>query len=221
MYRIMLVDDEENILNSLNRALRKQRDWEIETYDKPTEALKRARTTSFDLFLSDFRMPDMNGVQFLTEIRELQPESMRLILSGYTDLEALVGAINQAEIYRFITKPWQDLEVIATIGQALQFRDILVENRRLADQVMNSIDQRLSLVRLEYCCQQLLQIMTQPGESTPGQITLNQLQLNRQHFTHARCLGRPAGLPALAPFVDSQLQLRHRHFIVGLIDYAW
>lgn len=135
MYKIMLVDDEENILKSLNRILRNNTEWEIETYIKPEDALKRATTTNFDLFLSDFRMPEMDGVKFLTEVKNLQPESMRLILSGYTDLEALMGAINEAQIYRFITKPWQDYELVSTIKQALQFRDMQVENRRLADQV--------------------------------------------------------------------------------------
>lgn len=135
MHTIMLVDDEENILKALKRVLGRQDNLAIETYMRPSEALKRARTTSFDLFLSDYRMPEMDGVEFLTEIKDLQPESMRMILSGHTDLTALMGAINQAEIYRFIPKPWQDYELIATIMQALQYRDILLENRLLADQV--------------------------------------------------------------------------------------
>ncbi len=135
MYRIMLVDDEENILKSIRRVLGKHGEWEIETFVKSQEALKRARTTNFDLFLSDFRMPELDGVKFLTEIKNLQPESMRLIISGFTDLDALMGAINEAEIYRFITKPWQDYELISTVKQALHYRDMQVENRRLADQV--------------------------------------------------------------------------------------
>ena len=135
MYQIMLVDDEENILKALKRVLNKNSEFEVETFVKPEDALIRARTKKFDLFLSDFRMPVMDGVKFLTEMKILQPESMRLILSGYTDLDALMGAINEAEIFRFITKPWQDYELVSTLKQALQFKDILVENQRLADQV--------------------------------------------------------------------------------------
>ena len=60
---------------------------------------------------------------------------MRLILSGYTDLEALMGAINEAEIYRFVCKPWQDYDLLITLRQALEHRDVLVENRRLADEL--------------------------------------------------------------------------------------
>ena len=131
----MIVDDEENILNSLRRMFTKNKQWEIEYYSDPKKALNRARTMNFDLFLSDYRMPEVDGIQFLTEVRQIQPEAMRLILSGYTDLEALLGAINKAEIYRFINKPWQDYELTSTIEQALKHREILVENRRLADQV--------------------------------------------------------------------------------------
>ncbi len=131
----MIVDDEKNILHALMRALGRPFDWEIETYHAPEDALKRARAPPFDLFLSDYRMPGMDGVQLLTEIKALQPEAMRLILSGHTDLKALMNAINEAEIYRFITKPWEDYDIIITLQQALIHRDILTENRRLADQV--------------------------------------------------------------------------------------
>ena len=102
MYRILIVDDEPNILSSLTRVLGKVDDWEIETYDSAAEALKRAQTTSFELIISDYKMPEMDGVTFLHEIRKVQPEAMRLILSGFTDLEALLGAINEAEIFRYI-----------------------------------------------------------------------------------------------------------------------
>lgn len=135
MYRIMIVDDEPNILSSLTRALRQESDWEVETYEVPDEALKRIQTANFELVISDYRMPDMSGVEFLSEVRKIQPEAMRLILSGFTDLDALLGAINKAEIYRFICKPWDNFDLISTLKNALAHREALVENRRLADQV--------------------------------------------------------------------------------------
>ena len=135
MYRIMIVDDEPNILKSLKRALRQESDWEVETYEVVDEALKRIQTATFELVISDYRMPEMDGVEFLSEVRKIQPDAMRLILSGFTDLDALLGAINEAEIYRFICKPWDDFDLITTLKNALALREALVENRRLADEV--------------------------------------------------------------------------------------
>lgn len=135
MYRILILDDEENIINALKRCLRKITDWEIETFTSGAEALQRAEASSFDLFVSDFRMPEMNGVEFLSAVKKIQPNAARIILSGYTDLEALVGAINEAEIFRFINKPWNDYELILTLEQALKYKDMLTENLYLANQV--------------------------------------------------------------------------------------
>ena len=141
MYRILILDDEESIVNALKRCLRKVKDWDVETFTSAHEALKAAEKSSFDLFVSDYRMPEMNGVEFLTEVKKNQPNSARIILSGYTDLEALVGAINEAEIFRFINKPWNDYELILTIEQALKYKDMLTENLYLANQVREQSEQ--------------------------------------------------------------------------------
>jgi len=147
MNRIMIVDDEPNILNSLRRVLKRQEDWEIEIFDNVDDALKRAQTMTFEMVISDYRMPGMDGVEFLNAVRKVQPEAMRLILSGFTELQVLLDAINEAEIYRYICKPWDDHELIATIGRALAHREVLVQNRRLADQVreqQEELDKRKS-----------------------------------------------------------------------------
>jgi len=104
----------------------------------------------------------MDGVQFLCETKALQPEAMRLILSGHTDLKALTNAINQAEIYRFISKPWEDYDLITTLILALIHRDTLTQNRRLADQVraqQQELDKRqLALERLKNAHPTLFQV---------------------------------------------------------------
>lgn len=142
MHRIILVDDEPNVLNALRRTLgtkvtdgRDTFEISVETFDQPEAALWRARDTKFDLVMSDFRMPGMDGVSFLKSFRTLQPNAARLILSGFTDLDGLIGAINDAQIYRFISKPWQYYDLSATIAQALAFQGLLLENQRLADLV--------------------------------------------------------------------------------------
>jgi len=151
MYKLMLVDDEENILRSLKRVLALE-PYEVETYTNGTEALSRMEQFSFDLVLSDYRMPGMDGVTLLTECKRRYPDTMRLILSGYTDLEALMGAINQAQIYRFICKPWQDYDLKTAIFQAISHRVVLDENRRLAEQVRQ---QQSQLYRQKHVLEQL------------------------------------------------------------------
>ncbi|NMF86926.1 response regulator [Aromatoleum petrolei] len=143
MSRILIVDDEESILKSLRRLLSltpcmgggKVYTLQIDTFSSPADALDKSRHTAYDLVLSDYRMPGMDGVQFLKAFREIQPDAARLILSGYADLNGLIGAINEAGISRFLSKPWNDYELVAAIGQALAVRELTLENQRLADQV--------------------------------------------------------------------------------------
>jgi two-component system, probable response regulator PhcQ len=141
MTRLMLVDDEPNILNSLRRTLHAMSrevfdgDLQIETFEIPRQALERAKDCAFDLVISDYRMPVMDGVAFLEALRELQPQIARLILSGYADLGAMIGAVNRAQIFRFIAKPWDPLELELAIRQALEHRNLMIENQSLADTV--------------------------------------------------------------------------------------
>jgi two-component system probable response regulator PhcQ len=132
--RILLVDDEENILRSLRRCLAPD-GYAIEAFADPRSALARVQVAPFDLVLSDYRMPRMDGVEFLTHFKEIHPDSARLIISGQADMEGLLAAINEAEIYRFVSKPWENYDLRTTVRQALIHRNVLLENRRLADQV--------------------------------------------------------------------------------------
>lgn len=161
MYRIMLVDDEPNIFNALRRLFvspsfqdTENSKFQVETFTSPQQALLRAEDgVVFDLVISDYRMPEMNGVAFLKAFRQIQPHAERLILSGYADLEALVGAINEAQIFRFVSKPWHDYELKSAVDQALAHRDLLRDNQQLADQVRLQIGviskQEMALRRLE------------------------------------------------------------------------
>jgi DNA-binding NtrC family response regulator len=142
MYRILLVDDEVNVLSALKRVLSsiplEELDGErpvIETFASVHDALNRIETMPVDLVISDYRMPDMSGVEFLTQVIARQPAVARMILSGYADLDAVVSAINKVQIFRFINKPWHDFELKSAVVQALGTRALVVENQRLADTV--------------------------------------------------------------------------------------
>lgn len=139
--RILLVDDDPHILTSLQRLLRHGlKDasggrYTLEVFTDAASALARARECAFALAISDQRMPGMTGVEFLRALRQVQPDCGRIILSGYADLNALVAAINEAEISRFISKPWTDFDLLSAVRQVLHVRELILENQRLADQV--------------------------------------------------------------------------------------
>ncbi|MFC7420541.1 response regulator [Iodobacter arcticus] len=142
MARILLVDDEANILSSLKRTLNAKDEfdgtsaaYDIHTFTDPRAALLASETKAFDLVISDYRMPDLDGVAFLTDFRYRQPDCIRIILSGMTDLAGLVLAINEVEIYRFLSKPWNDFELRSTVAGALRFQKVCIENQKLADEL--------------------------------------------------------------------------------------
>lgn len=136
MKRLLLVDDEANILQALRRILARafRDEVRIESFDDPRAALARAGETAFDVVISDFRMPVMDGVSFLKAFRAIQPDAVRVILSATTDFDSLVTAVNEAEIHRYLIKPWVDDEVVATVRGALEKHARAVEEHRLADE---------------------------------------------------------------------------------------
>ena len=142
MTRILIVDDEVDVLKSLQRLLRRA-PWRsagkmgqlvIDCAASPHEALDKAACTAFTLVLCDYRMPGLNGVELLMELRRRQPDAARLIMSGHADLDALIGAINEAGISRFVAKPWNDDELLTAIGEVLEQRERMLENQHLADE---------------------------------------------------------------------------------------
>jgi len=150
MYRILLVDDEPNIVSALKRALStipaEKLDGdraEIEGFTSARSALNRVSSISVDLLISDYGMPGMNGIEFLSQAVESQPNVARLILSGHADLDVVVEAINKLQIFRFIGKPWHDFELKSAVIQALAQRKMAMENQRLAD-LVRAQDDRLS-----------------------------------------------------------------------------
>ncbi|MDP1681930.1 MAG: response regulator [Burkholderiales bacterium] len=136
MNRILLLDNEENVLSALRRELRGE--YEVEAHASAKDALTRSQEVMFDLVIADYHMPDMDGVQFLKQFGEIQPDAVRMILSGHMDIHGLLGAINESHVYRFVAKPWERAVLKFEIAQALNYRRILLENRRLAESYRKS-----------------------------------------------------------------------------------
>lgn len=132
MRRILLLDDEMNVLMALQRSMRaqlKHLDLETEIFTNPYEALQRVCVCDFDVAISDYHMPQMSGVAFLQALKDVAPNTVRVMLTASTEFETAMSAINEAHVFRFIPKPWQLNDLQDNIGEALALRD-----RLLADQ---------------------------------------------------------------------------------------
>jgi two-component system probable response regulator PhcQ len=136
MRRILLADDEPSVLHALQRSLRQNLridDLAIETFTNPFDALTRCCACEFDLVISDQRMPQMSGIEFLNALKDVLPNTVRMMLTASTEFETAMSAINEAQVFRFIPKPWQAGELEENIRLALALRDKLLEDQRLAD----------------------------------------------------------------------------------------
>ncbi len=114
---VLFVDDEERVLNALAFLFRDS--YEVETAPGGAQALERLRARRFHVLVSDQRMPEMLGVELLRQAKELAPGTVRLLLTGYSDLAAIVGSVNESEVFRFVSKPWQEEDLRATIAEAV------------------------------------------------------------------------------------------------------
>ncbi|MBS1158866.1 MAG: diguanylate cyclase protein [Proteobacteria bacterium] len=128
---ILLVDDEESILSSLKRLFRRD-GYRILTAAGGELGLAALAQNAVDVVISDQRMPNMTGVEFLRQVKGLYPDTVRIVLSGYTELNSITEAINEGAIFKFLTKPWDDDQLRANVQEAFLFKELADENRRLA-----------------------------------------------------------------------------------------
>lgn len=133
-YKMLLVDDEPNILRAVTRILRTS-SVELITASSAEDALTKLEHEKVALVLTDYRMPGMNGVELLRRVRNIDPDTIRMIISGHSDMETVLSAINEGEVFRFITKPWNDLDLQVSINLALAHRRLVDEKRALAEEL--------------------------------------------------------------------------------------
>lgn len=142
MRSLLILDDEIGVLTALQRLLRQcmpEDSLQIEAYTEPLEALARCREVDFDIVISDFRMPQMNGADFLKMIKGIRPCAVRMMLSGSTEFKTVVNATNQAGVFKYLTKPWDVEGIRGAIRQALDFRDQGAADQHLATNLQTQL----------------------------------------------------------------------------------
>jgi DNA-binding NtrC family response regulator len=140
---ILVVDDEEEILFSLRGLLRQE--FELHTASSGAEALDLMRRHVIHVLMTDQRMPQMTGVQLLEQARNLCPEAVRIVFTGYADIKAVIDAINQGQIFRYLTKPWDPDELISVLRQGCDEYDRLTARRMLLLDVRDYVNRAQKL----------------------------------------------------------------------------
>ncbi len=133
MHDILVVDDEVDNLDLLKRTFR--REYNVFTANSAMDALKILKTREFAVIISDQRMPEMTGVELFQKASEHYPQTIRILLTGYTDINALVDAINMGHVYRYVTKPWSREEIVMTVKRAVEHYLISKDNIKLLDEL--------------------------------------------------------------------------------------
>lgn len=133
-HSILIVDDEDSILNAFKRILADE-DYEVHVARSGSEGLSKLRSSKrpYSLIISDQRMPEMSGVQFFAQARNIFPDAVRILLTGYADSDAIIEAINKGGVHLYFTKPWHEEEILLHIKQSLSKVEIMAENKRLVD----------------------------------------------------------------------------------------
>jgi response regulator RpfG family c-di-GMP phosphodiesterase len=133
--KILFVDDEPNILLAIQRQLRKK--YELDIATSPMEGLEKIKNNGpFAVVVSDFRMPEMDGVQFLTKVREIEADTVRMMLTGFADVKVTINAVNEGKIFRFLTKPCPSETLISALNNGLQQYRLIKAEKELLEQTL-------------------------------------------------------------------------------------
>ncbi|MEM1137972.1 MAG: adenylate/guanylate cyclase domain-containing protein [Bacteroidota bacterium] len=156
-FAILYVDDEQQNLISFKAAFR--REYKIMTAVSGKEAIEILRDQDVQLIISDQRMPEMTGVEFLEKVLPVYPDAIRMILTGFSDVEAIIDAINKGKVFRYITKPWDENELRMTIENARTLYTLQLKNRSLVDELQTKVQEQEKTLKLfmKYVPEQVVQ----------------------------------------------------------------
>jgi len=176
---LLFVDDEPNILNALRRLFRPL-GYKIHTAGGGAEGLALLEQEPVDLVISDMRMPNMDGAQFLERVRQKWPDTMRILLTGYADVSSTIAAINKGEIYRYVTKPWDDNDITLLVKHALERKDLEREKLRLEELTLRQNDE---LKELNANLEAKVQERTEEVRQTMGFLEIANKKLKESFIT--------------------------------------
>jgi len=214
-HTILCVDDEQQILSSLKRLLRKE-NFDLFTATNGEDGFRIMATRDIHLVISDHRMPDMSGISFLAKIRETYPDTIRILLTGYTEIDSIKASINEGHVYKFLLKPWNDDNLKQEIRKGLEQYDLIQSNHSLHLMVAAK---NKELEQINKDLENIIKHRTR------------ELELQNQALELTRVLFRGLPVPAMGVSCDQtiilinrqaeKLNIDGRMFIVGnsLADY--
>ncbi|MDH5600071.1 MAG: response regulator [Gammaproteobacteria bacterium] len=167
---LLVVDDEENILSSLTRLFRRE-GYKILRGNSGQEGLDILEENNVGVIISDQRMPEMTGVEFLSKVKLKHPDIIRIVLSGYTDLKSITDAINEGAIYKFLTKPWDDELIKKNVLEAFELHEMKLENKMLNEELKVAYE---SLEKVNKSLYQNVEIKTEEAELNLRVLTIAQ-----------------------------------------------
>ena len=176
-FTVLLVDDEENILSSLKRLFRSE-GYKILTALRGEEGVKLLEQNQVDIVISDMRMPGMTGAELLRIVNQRWPETVRILLTGFADLESAISAINDGKISKYISKPWDDGELKNSVKQALRLKYLEGERKRLEDLTKQQNDK---LMELNATLEQRVKARTEEIQQTADMLDLAYREIKRSY----------------------------------------
>jgi putative nucleotidyltransferase with HDIG domain len=179
---LLFVDDEANILSSLKRLFRPF-GYRIFTAEGGAQALEIMEREAVDLVISDMRMPEMNGAQFLEKVNEKWPETVRILLTGHSEISSTIDAINRGHIFRYISKPWEDNDIVLSIKQALRQKQLEKANQGLEELTRK---QNEELKDLNANLEEKVKVRTEEVRQTMGFLEVAHEKLKKSFITSIR-----------------------------------
>lgn len=215
-HTVLFVDDEPSILKSLKRLFRKE-GYRMLTAPGGEDGLKLIKDSDqpMSLIISDQRMPIMNGAEFLEHAKSMCPDAVRILLTGYSDMDAIVDAVNKGEIHRYFTKPWNDHDLVLQVRKSLEQYELVLENRRLTELTQS---QNLQLAELNQGLEAKVKERTEALARKNDELIETNRQLHRSFLDTVRLLA--SLIESLNPLMGRHMKqaARTAKAVAGLMD---